>query len=221
MWERALSTVHVPYTNGDHDSFDADGPLDEEDDDEDKETVQRDMSSVASTYGAGKSTTAVAPDTSEYAEPSSHLGPSLHAPIDLVLVIPVSSSMAGIKIDNLKDTIRFLLRSLGHRDRLGLVTVGASNGASTIAGLTTKAWPAWSKILDSLKATTHKASGKDLVEGANAAMDVLMQRKTVNPISSVFIVSDSSVSEADTVDFVVQRAEAAKYVPFLWVLELH
>jgi hypothetical protein len=37
-----------------------------------------------------------------------------------------------------------------------------------------------------------------------------MQRKAANPISTILLISDSSTSESDSVDFVVQRAEAAK-----------
>jgi hypothetical protein len=41
-------------------------------------------------------------------------------------------------------------------------------------------------------------------------MDLLMQRKSANPISNILLISDSSTSDAESVDFVVQRAEAAK-----------
>jgi hypothetical protein len=41
-------------------------------------------------------------------------------------------------------------------------------------------------------------------------MDLLMQRKSTNPISSILLISDSSTADPEGVDFVVQRAEAAK-----------
>jgi len=37
-----------------------------------------------------------------------------------------------------------------------------------------------------------------------------MQRKHNNPIASIMLISDASTSDADSVDFVVSRAEAAK-----------
>jgi hypothetical protein len=43
-------------------------------------------------------------------------------------------------------------------------------------------------------------------------MDLLMQRKVANPLASILLISDSSTSDSESVDFVVQRAEAAKYV---------
>jgi len=39
-----------------------------------------------------------------------------------------------------------------------------------------------------------------------------MQRKVANPLASILLISDSSTSDSESVDFVVQRAEAAKYV---------
>jgi hypothetical protein len=39
---------------------------------------------------------------------------------------------------------------------------------------------------------------------------LLMQRKSSNPISSIMLISDSSMSDAESVDFVISRAEAAK-----------
>jgi hypothetical protein len=41
-------------------------------------------------------------------------------------------------------------------------------------------------------------------------MDLLMQRKHNNPIATIMLISDASTSDADSVDFVVSRAEAAK-----------
>jgi hypothetical protein len=39
-----------------------------------------------------------------------------------------------------------------------------------------------------------------------------MGRKYNNPIATILLISDASTSDADSVDFVVSRAEAAKYV---------
>ncbi|KAK3068426.1 hypothetical protein LTR53_014020, partial [Teratosphaeriaceae sp. CCFEE 6253] len=55
-----------------------------------------------------------------------------------------------------------------------------------------------------------KTMRADVVEGANVAMDLLMQRKSSNPLSSILLISDSATSDQESVDFVVSRAEAAK-----------
>lgn len=138
------------------------------------------------------------------------LPPSLHTPVDIVIVVPVSSSMQGLKINLLKDTLRFVVNSLGERDRMGLVTFGSSQGSVPLVGMTSKRWKGWHNALSSIKPVGQKSLRADVVDGANVAMDLLMQRKGANPISSILLISDSSTSESEGVNFVVSRAEAAK-----------
>jgi len=96
---------------------------------------------------------------------------------------------------------------------MGLVTFGSSGGGVPLVGMTTKAWNGWTRILNSIRPVGQKSLRADVVEGANVAMDLLMQRKANNPIATILLISDSSTSDAESVDFVVSRAEAAKYVP--------
>lgn len=178
------------------------------------------LSSVNSSFGAGKS---VATAPTEYTSNSQYTnnGPaaaaqntripaSVHVPLDLVVVIPVSSSMQGLKITLLRDALKFLVQNLGERDRMGLVTFGSSGGGVPLVGMTTKTWSGWTKILNSIRPVGQKSLRADVVEGANVAMDLLMQRKASNPIATILLISDSSTSDAESVDFVVSRAEAAK-----------
>lgn len=137
-------------------------------------------------------------------------GAQLHVPLDLVVVVPVSSSMQGLKIALLKDTLQFLVANLGPRDRMGVVTFGSGGGGVSLVGMTTKAWNGWSQVLESIKPLGQKNLRADVVEGANVAMDLLMQRKSTNALSSILLISDSSASEQEIVDFVISRAEAAK-----------
>ena len=104
----------------------------------------------------------------------------------------------------------FRSQNLGDRDRMGLVTFGSSGGGVPIVGMTSKAWKDWPKVLDSIRPVGQKSMRADVVEGANVAMDLLMQRKSNNPLSAILLISDSSTSDAESVDFVVSRAEAAK-----------
>lgn len=53
-------------------------------------------------------------------------------------------------------------------------------------------------------------SNNGLIEGANTALDILMERRAIHAITSVIVISDSSTAEAGTLDFAVSRAEAAK-----------
>lgn len=179
-----------------------------EEDDYRASQIQR-QASLNSSYGAGKSNnTAI----TEYTNPGAEtpLVESIHIPLDIVVVIPVSSSMQGLKITLLRDTLKFLVQNLGPRDRMGLVTFGSSGGGVPLVGMTTKSWNGWNKILNSIRPVGQKSLRADVVEGANVAMDLLMQRKFNNPASTILLISDSSTSDPESVDFVVSRAEAAK-----------
>lgn len=171
------------------------------------------VSSGVSSWGAGRSQAGTAP--TEYTNPGRYsnvpsVGPAIHIPLDLVVVIPVSSSMQGLKITLLRDALRFVVQNLGERDRMGLVTFGSSQGGVPLVNMTTKAWSGWNKILNSIRPVGQKSLRADVVEGANVAMDLLMQRKANNPISSILLISDSSTTDGESVEFVTSRAEAAK-----------
>jgi Mg-chelatase subunit ChlD len=180
-------------------------------DDEDYRTfkTQR-LSSVNSSYGASKSYNTAPTEYSRVGAVDPGLVRAFHVPLDIVIVIPVSSSMQGLKITLLRDALRFLVQSLGERDRMGLVTFGSSGGGVPIVGMTSRTWNGWSKVLESIRPVGQKSLRADVVEGANVAMDLLMQRKSANPLSSILLISDSSTSDPESVDFVIQRAEAAK-----------
>ncbi|KZM26856.1 zinc ion binding [Ascochyta rabiei] len=209
LWRRALMDVRLdfPMSRGMPD-YDQDHSGTEEDDYRRPKRV----SSVNSSYGAARSTmTAPTEYTSSRAgPPEPRLSGSVHVPIDVVVVIPVSSSMQGLKINLLRDTLRFLVHNLGERDRMGLVTFGSSGGGVPIVGMTGKAWRDWPKVLESIRPVGQKSLRADVVDGANVAMDLLMQRKSSNPLSSILLISDSSTSDVESVDFVISRAEAAK-----------
>lgn len=172
------------------------------------------MSSIkSSTFGGARSqTTAPTEYTSSRADTHTpRLNTTIvHVPLDVVVVIPVSSSMQGLKINVLRDSLRFLVSNLGERDRMGLVTFGSGGGGVPLVGMTSKTWSGWSQVLDSIRPVGQKNIRADVVDGANVAMDLLMQRKASNPLSSIFLISDSATSDHESVDFVVSRAEAAK-----------
>lgn len=170
---------------------------------------QQRVSSVASSWGGAKSVTTAPTEYTNF-QRSPRMPASVHVPIDVVVVVPISSSMQGVKINLVRDALKFMVNTLGERDRMGLVTFGSGGGGVPIVGMTTKAWPGWSNVLGSIKPVGQKSHRADVVEGANVAMDLLMQRKYNNPIATIMLISDASTSDADSVDFVVSRAEAAK-----------
>ncbi|GAB7348693.1 hypothetical protein MBLNU459_g7437t1 [Dothideomycetes sp. NU459] len=216
-WRRALINIHQIQLPDSDDEAENSGS-----DEDDYATMaskgRRRMSSSAhsSTYGASKSNyTAPTDYTSSHPALGLHglgirIPTSMHVPLDIVIVIPISSSMQGLKISLLREVLRFMVDSLGDQDRMGLVTFGSSGGSMPLVGMTGKTWNGWSKVLESIRPVGQKSLRADVVDGANVAMDLLMQRKSSNPLSGILLISDSATSDAESVDFVVSRAEAAK-----------
>lgn len=213
LWRRALMDIKMEYSpsTGRMPDYEQDNSG-TEDDDYRSSRPKRVSSVNSSSYGAARSNVTAPTEytASRVGMPEPRLTSSIHVPLDMVVVIPVSSSMQGLKINLLRDTLKFLVQNLGERDRMGLVTFGSSGGGVPIVGMTSKAWKDWPKVLDSIRPVGQKSLRADVVEGANVAMDLLMQRKSNNPLSSILLISDSSTSDAESVDFVVSRAEAAK-----------
>ncbi|KAJ6072590.1 hypothetical protein N7467_010675 [Penicillium canescens] len=207
MWRRSLIDLHPVENNSRQNDYDYDNSGAEEDDY--RTNRIRRQASINSSYGASKSNNTAITD---YTNPDTETHPinTVHIPLDIVVVIPVSSSMQGLKITLLRDALKFLVQNLGPRDRMGLVTFGSSGGGVPLVGMTTKSWAGWPKILESIRPVGQKSLRADVVEGANVAMDLLMQRKFNNPVSTILLISDSSISDPESVDFVVSRAEAAK-----------
>lgn len=204
IWRRALLDIHPVESLSRNAEYDVDNS-----EDDDYRMGRNQRQSYNSSDGPGKSN---ATAITEYTNPTSLSASTIHVPIDIVVVIPVSSSMQGLKITLLRDALNFLVQNLGPRDRMGLVTFGSSGGGVPVVGMTTKSWGGWSKVLNSIRPVGQKSLRADVVEGANVAMDLLMQRKSANPISNILLISDSSTSDPESVDFVVSRAEAAKFV---------
>jgi len=208
LWQQALLDLNAvegsPVRSPDYDNSET-----EEDEWQRISNPKRVSSLNSSSYGAGRSAT-TAPTEYTSTTKAFSLPAVVHVPIDIVVVIPISSSMQGVKIGLVRDALKFMVQNLGDRDRMGLVTFGSSGGGVPLVGMTTKAWSGWSNILASIKPVGQKSHRADVVEGANVAMDLLMQRKSNNPIASILLISDSSTSDSESVDFVVSRAEAAK-----------
>ena len=210
LWQQALLDLNAVETSPVRNpEYERDMSETDEEADWQRSRPQR-VSSVASSWGPAKSATTAATEYTTNMARSATIPNSIHVPIDVVVVVPISSSMQGVKINLVRDALKFMVNMLGERDRMGLVTFGSGGGGVPIVGMTTKAWPGWSNILSSIKPVGQKSHRADVVEGANVAMDLLMQRKHNNPIATIMLISDASTSDADSVDFVVSRAEAAK-----------
>ncbi|KAI0597716.1 Pleckstrin homology domain-containing protein [Biscogniauxia sp. FL1348] len=211
LWQQALLDLNAversPVRSPEYERERAEASETDEDDWARGHRPQR-VSSVASSSWGGPKSVTTAP--TEYTSVPKISISSFHVPIDVVVVVPISSSMQGVKINLVRDALKFMVNTLGERDRMGLVTFGSGGGGVPIVGMTTKAWHGWNNVLASIRPVGQKSHRADVVEGANVAMDLLMQRKYNNPIATIMLISDASTSDADSVDFVVSRAEAAK-----------
>ncbi|QIX00830.1 hypothetical protein AMS68_006347 [Peltaster fructicola] len=213
-WRAALSSVEKSDP-ADSLDYDQDPSGTDDDDTEDGRGHRRRLSTLrSSSHGPAtqSETTALTDYTSPWASRQEIAMPTqaAHVPIDIVVVVPVSATTYGLKNNLLLDSIRFVIANLGERDRLALVTFGSSAGGVPIVGMNTKHWHGWTATLAKIQSEVGKNQRADVVDGANVAMDLLMQRKTSNPLSSIILISDSATSDVEGVDFVVSRAEAAK-----------
>ncbi|CAD0110102.1 unnamed protein product [Aureobasidium uvarum] len=208
IWRRALISINSLELSESDEDFETSGT-----DEDDLASRGGRRSSIPSSYGAGKSAY-TAP--TEYTSPTfrgTHgysLPIAMHVPLDIVVVIPISSSMQGLKISLLRDVLRFLVNNLGEQDRMGLVTYGSSGGSMPVVGMTPKNWNGWSRVFESIKPIGQKSLRADVVDGANVAMDVLMQRKAANPISGIMLISDSTTSDVESPDTMIELSTRTK-----------
>nr|POF05993.1 hypothetical protein CFP56_53380 [Quercus suber] len=135
---------------------------------------------------------------------------SLHIPLDLVVVVPSSSSMQGLKVNALRNALRFLISNLGERDRMGLVTFGSGNDIVPFVGMTSRTWSGWTESLDSIGSTAQQRVRAGVLDGANTAIDMLVKRKSPNPLATILLISDMPKVDHESANSIVVRAEAAK-----------
>lgn len=133
----------------------------------------------------------------------------LHIPLDVVVVIPASSTVHGLKVNILRDSLRFILSLLGDRDRLAVVSYGLEGPAQIIAPLATSHHSGWAQKLASIQPIQQKAIQPNAVEGANTAMGMLMRRRSSNPLSHILLISDSVQANDETVELLISRADTS------------
>lgn len=121
---------------------------------------------------------------------------SSHMPTDTVILVPLSGSPNGTKFPAIRSTILSVISEMNLFDRISLVPFG--HGAQHhVYGLADSAWKPWTKIVNSLKPTGGAGSRKDLMDGLNKALNLLEDRETFNPVSSIIVISDSLIDFND------------------------
>lgn len=125
-------------------------------------------------------------------------------PLDIVCILDNSGSMDGEKIENLKHAVKFVVSTLGDKDRLSLVMFNSR--AQTIQGL--KIMTAANKttcrtVIDSI----HAGGGTDIYDGMAKGWEILNSRRSTNAASCVFLLTDGQ--DRDRLE---QKKELAKQI---------
>ncbi|KAI5123521.1 hypothetical protein M0805_006681 [Coniferiporia weirii] len=162
--------------------------------------------------------------------PSNSLTPITHPSLDLILIISLPPptaipSTAALKNRVIKNTLDFVLASLGPKDRLSFVTfeVGPGGRVRKTPFLSIGRAQSRARLLAFVNETSNRDGAGDefLVRGAkeektdvvtavNHGLDVVLQRKARNPVSGLLLVSDTADSTRRAqMDLVLARAEAA------------
>lgn len=164
--------------------------------------------------------------------PSNSLPPLPHPPLDLMLIISLPPpnaprSTAELKIRVIKTSLDFILASLGNKDRLSFVTFEVGTGGRVrrtpylCVGKTQSRGRLQrfiddigrlddSSMEDEFLIRASKDEKTDVVTAVNHGLDVVLQRKSRNPISGMILVSDAADSTRRAqMDLVLARAEAA------------
>ncbi|RLN04208.1 inter-alpha-trypsin inhibitor heavy chain H1-like [Panicum miliaceum] len=110
------------------------------------------------------------------------------APIDLVAVLDVSSSMHGHKLALLKQAVGFVVDQLGPDDRLSVVAFSArASRVTRLARMSAAGKAAAKRAVGSLAADR---TGTSIVQGLRVGAQVLAGRRHRNAVASVILLSD-------------------------------
>ncbi|TRM65487.1 Pleckstrin homology domain-containing protein [Schizophyllum amplum] len=184
---------------------------------------------------ANSPTGLVTPYTSQ--GPSNSLTPLPHPPLDLILVISVPppgspTSTAQLKCRVIRSTLEFMMANLGKKDRISFVTFEVGMGGRvrktpflSVGRATSKkrlenfvegvvfgriAGDEAGTPTDEFLIRGPKDEKTDVVTAVNHGLDVVLQRKSKNPVSGMLLVSDAADSTRRAqMDLVLARAEAA------------
>lgn len=153
----------------------------------------------------------------------------IHTPIDLVLVLSLPAFTSGqsipLKVKLMRSSLEFLLALLGPKDRISLVSceMGVNGTLRKTPFLTITRYESRKRLEafvetlgagklenDEFEVLIGSDEKLDVVTAVNVGLDVVLQRKAKNPISSMVIVSDTSdVIKRTQMDLVAARLDAA------------
>jgi secreted protein with Ig-like and vWFA domain len=107
--------------------------------------------------------------------------------VDLVFVIDTSGSMAGEKIDLVRQTLTFVLTQLTENDRVSLVKFSTSG--ERLCKLT-RMTEAGKKRVGAIVNQLRDEGSTNMIEGLEQGLCVLAARRTFNPSGAVVLLTD-------------------------------
>jgi Mg-chelatase subunit ChlD len=117
--------------------------------------------------------------------------------LDLVIMIDVSSSMSGEKIQLVKQALLFIIDELQEKDRLSLIKF--DNKSTILSNLS----PMTSEFKNKLKIIVERdiqsCGGTNIMVAIEDGYKILLAREFVNDVTSMFILSDGEDTEDNTI----------------------
>lgn len=116
--------------------------------------------------------------------------------LDLIIIVDVSSSMLGNKIELVQETLSFILGELSPQDRVSLIKFSHESQILTPLMPMTK-----DNILFAKQTVFAKLScygHTDILKGMKDGFDVLLNRRQVNNLTSIFFLSDGEDTNGNT-----------------------
>lgn len=122
--------------------------------------------------------------------------------LDLVCVVDVSGSMSGVKLDLVKKTLEFMLTLLKSEDRVSIIVFSDYS----VRLIKLRANDEEGKIdLESTIRQIDISGSTNIISGLDRGLKVISERKIVNQVTSVLLLSDGCDDHSDTV---LQRSKA-------------
>jgi Mg-chelatase subunit ChlD len=120
------------------------------------------------------------------------------AGLDLVFVIDVSGSMEGEKIKLVRETLLFIIDELHERDRVCLIKFDdVSTILTNLSPMTTELKVKFKEIIEKEIVSGNQTNIRIAIEDA---YHVLLNRKNINDITSIFLLSDGQDNKGNKIE---------------------
>lgn len=129
-----------------------------------------------------------------------------HSPSDLVIVLPLCPGMQAIKLKVLKETLRFVVSSLGQHGKLCVMTYG-NEEPQPHSYLESRSWMGWNHLIESLTAPGSTAS--NILDVTMEAVQCLSTRTTADNLASVLLIGDKSSADLGGLQDIVETGARA------------